>query len=114
MKAKLTEPGRVAVSTQGRDKGVWYAVMTVLDDRRLLLCDGKNRTLAKPKKKQIKHLKPLPMSVAVEGSGGSGGSITDGDILKALKAARDAYETKTEGPRAGAGHQKEECAFVQE
>ena len=50
MKAKPTEPGRVVISTQGHDAGRWYAVMSVLDDRFVTLCDGETRKLAKPKK----------------------------------------------------------------
>ena len=93
MKAKPTEPGRVVIATQGHDAGTWYAVLAALDARHLLLCDGETRKLAKPKKKQLKHLRALPLTVAVEGRGESGGAIADSDIRPALRAARDAYET---------------------
>ncbi|MEG2702662.1 MAG: KOW domain-containing RNA-binding protein [Clostridia bacterium] len=114
MKVKSTEPGRVVVSTRGHDAGIWYAVLATADERHVLLCDGDTRKLAKPKKKQFKHFEPLPLTIAVAGRGGSGGGIADSDLRKALKAARDAYETNTAGTRAVACQQKEECAFVQE
>ena len=110
MKAKPTEPGRVVVSTQGHDAGRWYAVISVLDDRYVLLADGDLRKLAKPKKKQVKHLRALPITIAVEGRGEAGGSIADSDIRKAIKAGRDAYLIKTGFNVID----KEEGALVQE
>lgn len=116
MKAKPTEAGRVVISTQGHDAGRWYAVTAVLDERMVMLCDGETRKLAKPKKKQIKHLRALPIIVPVEGRGASGGPIADSDIRKAIREARDAYETKTGFAHSSARleKEKEECAFVQE
>ena len=110
MKAKPTEPGRVVVSTQGHDAGRWYAVVSVLDERNLLLVDGEIRKLAKPKKKRVKHLKALPLSVQLEGRGESGGPVADSDIRKALKAHKDAYLMKTGFNVID----KEEGALVQE
>ena len=115
MKAKPTEPGRVVVSTQGHDAGRWYAVVSVLDERNLLLVDGEIRKLAKPKKKQVKHLKALPLSVQLEGRGESGGPVADSDIRKALKAQKDAYLIQTGyAPKAQLEHVKEADALVQE
>ena len=101
------EAGRVVCVTRGHDAGNWYAVLQVLDERMVLLCDGRLRTLEKPKKKQIKHLYAMPFTISVSGKGGSGGKIADSDIRKALKAAKDAYEGAEPHP------EKEECAFVQ-
>lgn len=115
MKAMPTEAGRVVVSTQGHDAGQWYAVYRVLDERMVLLVNGTTRTPAKPKKKQVKHLRALPLTVAVTGVGGSGGPVCDGDIRKALKLQKDAYETKTGFAHTSArqDNEKEECALVQ-
>lgn len=110
MKARPNEPGRVVVSTQGHDAGRWYAVVSVLDERHMLLTDGDTRKLAKPKKKQVKHLKALPLSIQLEGRGESGGPIADSDIRKALKAHKDAYLMKTGFNVID----KEEGALVQE
>lgn len=110
MKATPTEAGRVVISTQGHDAGRWYAVLRVLDERNVLLCDGDTRKLMKPKKKQVKHLRALPLIIAVEGTGESGGPLADSDIRKALKAQKDAYLTQT-GFHV---NQKEDSALVQE
>lgn len=113
MKAKAAEPGRVVVVLKGHDAGSWCAVLRVLDESTVLVCDGRLRTVAKPKKKRLKHLNPLPMTLPVTGRGESGGPIADSDIRKGLKAVRDAYETKS-GGTAAVNAKKEECAFVQE
>lgn len=116
MKAQPNEPGRVVVSTQGHDAGHWYAVWQVLDERNLLLVNGSTRKLEKPKKKQIKHLRALPLTVPVSGRGESGGSVADSDIRKALAACKAAYETQTGWPHPPADRdiEKEEGALVQE
>ena len=109
MKAKPNEPGRIVISTQGHDAGRWYAVISVLDERNLLLADGETRKLAKPKKKQVKHLTALPLMIQLEGRGESGGPVADSDIRKAIKAHKDAYLAKT-GFNV---NDKEEGALVQ-
>ena len=115
MKAQPTEPGRVVVSTQGHDAGRWHVVVSVLDARYVLICDGEARKLAKPKKKQAKHLRALPLTLPVEGKGASGGPIADSDIRAVLRAARNAYETRTGSAPTCARPEKdkEEGALVQ-
>ncbi len=116
MKAQPTERGRVVVSTQGHDAGRWHVVVSVLDARYVLICDGEARKLAKPKKKQAKHLRALPLTLPVEGKGACGGPIADSDIRAELRAARNAYETRTGSAptRARPEKDKEEGALVQE
>ena len=115
MKARPTEPGRVVISTQGHDAGRWYAIVSVLDERMVLLVDGDTRKLAKPKKKQVKHLHALPLTIQVEGRGASGGLLADSDIRKALKAQKDAYLIRTGyAPKAQTENVKEDDALVQE
>ncbi|WBW49623.1 KOW domain-containing RNA-binding protein [Peptoniphilus equinus] len=48
--------GTVVKSKNGRDMGHEFIVFRVLDEKYVELVDGKRRTLACPKKKQIKHL----------------------------------------------------------
>ena len=115
MKARPTELGRVVISTQGHDEGRWYAILSVLDERMVLLVDGDTRKLAKPKKKQVKHLRALPLTIQVEGKGASGGPLADSDIRKALKTQKDAYLIQTGyAQNAQLEHVKEADALVQE
>ena len=47
--------GSVVISLAGHDKGFVYVVLGS-ENEFLLVCDGKNKTLSSPKKKNIKHL----------------------------------------------------------
>ena len=50
--------GSVVFSKSGRDSGKFFVCVKVLDAKFVLLCDGEIHKLNKPKKKNIKHLKP--------------------------------------------------------
>lgn len=112
MKASASEIGRVVISTQGHDKGQWYAVKEVADERYLLLVNGTTKPLEGPKKKQVKHVRALPLSIHVCGKGPSGGPVCNGEIAAQLKAVKRAYEQETGfSPRID---EKEESVLVQE
>ena len=112
MKANIAEPGRVVLVTQGHDAGSICAVYQLLNDRTVTVIDGHTRTLQKPKRKNILHLRAYPLTIAVSGKGGSGGPIADSDIRKQLKAVWDAYQQETQGTYSAVTQQKEDCAFV--
>ena len=112
MKPSVTETGRVVLVTQGHDAGSICAVLQVIDEKTVLLVDGKTRTLLKPKRKNILHLRAYPLTIAVQGKGGSGGPIADSDIRKQLKTVWDAYQQETQGAYRAVTQQKEDCAFV--
>ncbi len=101
MKAKADEIGRVAVSLKGHDQGRWMAIVALDGADFALVCDGETRTLEKPKKKRLKHLKPLPLRVELTGKGASGGAVQNSDVRKALRAAKEEYLSKLEGDRDG-------------
>ena len=50
------ERGRVVIAKAGKEKGGCFAVTEVLDDRYVLISDGKHRPIEKPKKKNVAHL----------------------------------------------------------
>ena len=47
--------GRIVFSKAGRDKNRLMVVVSA-DDKFLYLCDGKERPLEKPKRKNVKHI----------------------------------------------------------
>lgn len=49
------ERGRVVKSLKGRDKGSFLACVSA-ENGCVFVCDGKERPLARPKKKNIKHI----------------------------------------------------------
>ncbi len=59
---KSVRRGDVVLSIAGHDKGCYFFVMDVVgeNDQYLLLADGKNRSVIKPKKKKIKHCRVMP------------------------------------------------------
>ncbi len=114
MKANVAEPGRVVLVTQGHDKGCICAVLRVIDEKTVLLVDGRTRTMQKPKRKNTLHLRAFPLTIAVDGKGGSGGPVADSDIRKRLRDAWNAYQQATQGAISVPTQQKEECALVQE
>ena len=50
------KPGQLVRSLAGRDRGKHYLVLREIDQRTVLLVDGRSRPLAKPKKKNKAHL----------------------------------------------------------
>ena len=48
----------VVVSTAGRDQGQFYYVIST-EDQFLMLVNGKDRTLDKPKRKKLRHVQKV-------------------------------------------------------
>ena len=58
----MFERGKVVVSLTGRDKGKLLAVMRE-ENGLVILCDGKERPIDRPKSKNIRHVESLGSSV---------------------------------------------------
>ena len=87
MMERLTmEPGRVVLSTQGRDAGRYFIVLQTIDEQFVLMADGLSRKLANPKKKKVKHLRAKPIMVNVDGSTLPNRHLQDSDLRSALEA----------------------------
>ena len=72
--------GSVVRSLSGHDKGVCYIVLEVTAGY-ALLCDGKNKLLSCPKKKNCKHLEPLGKEIELS----KYNPLYDAHIRKELK-----------------------------
>ena len=113
MKADPRVLGRVVQSTQGHDRGRWFLVVGLVDERFVLIADGQTRKLEKPKKKQVKHLLTVPMIAEDAVKQISDGAQTaDSTISKAISALALDKQHGSEG--AERKTDKEECALVQE
>ena len=74
----------VVVSTTGRDRGEWFYVIDA-DAQYVLLANGKNRTLERPKRKKIKHIeKVLRSETRVAGKLLSGDKVLNGELRRDL------------------------------
>lgn len=87
------EIGRVVRSKAGRDKNGVYIIVEVIDRDYVMIANGADRSIDKPKKKKIKHLEPKPyiafdIKVKLE----NGRKVFDGEIKKSLKSL--GYELK--------------------
>ena len=77
--------GSVVLSTQGRDKGMYFVVVSVGRDV-VYLADGGMRKLAAPKKKNVKHVSHS--GVVLEGIAGKlheGKKVFDSEVKSALR-----------------------------
>ncbi len=83
-------PADLVCSIAGRDKDKCFMILSVVDERYVLLCDGKMRPLDKPKKKKVKHIKLLDYSLdRIKEKLAEGKKINNADVRRALKAAMD-------------------------
>lgn len=111
MKPIPFDVGRVVRSKQGHDKGRYFTVVGLVDEKHVLIADGETRRLEKPKKKQTKHLRATPIALAEIGAAlAEGKSVLDSDVRKALSAL--SHEEGNHGMKEC--QKKEECALVQE
>jgi ribosomal protein L14E/L6E/L27E len=74
--------GRVVYSRAGRDKGEFLVVVGTIGDS-LLVCNGKDRPLERPKKKNKKH---IGLTVTVLDSGSMS---TNRSLRRTLKSFSD-------------------------
>ena len=52
----------IVKSEAGRDKGTFHVAVGA-DDRCVYICDGKERKLEKPKRKNVKHISPTEIRI---------------------------------------------------
>ena len=57
----MLERGTAVISSAGRDKGKLLAVVQS-DESRVLVCDGKERPVDRPKSKNIRHVESVGAS----------------------------------------------------
>ena len=77
----------LALATAGHDRGTMYLVLKE-DGGSVLLADGKLRKLARPKKKNRKHVMFLPEGLTEAVSGKLHQPLTDAALRRALAEAR--------------------------
>lgn len=71
------EKGLVVKATAGRDINSYFVVVSS-DDKFAFIADGKSRKLAKPKRKNVKHLSATSKILCID-------EITDKQLRRALK-----------------------------
>ena len=77
--------GSVVKSLAGRDQDRYYVAVSV-EDRFILIADGKLHKLEAPKRKNVKHISPTGSVICDQG-------LTNKKLRKLL------FELKTQGPK---------------
>ncbi len=79
--------GRLAISRSGRDAGSTYLVVGVEGPTVVFVADGRTRSVARPKRKNVKHLElgaPVPQCAD---RFAAGQALTDEEIRAAIADA---------------------------
>ena len=85
----------VVVSRAGRDQGEWFYVIDA-DDTYLLLVNGKDRPLDKPKRKKRKHVeKVLRSETRVAAKLRCGDKVLNGELRRDLAFLAREMQAKT-------------------
>jgi len=79
-------PGAIVRSLAGRDQGTSYVVLRRVDERRVAISNGRQRSADRPKVKNRRHLEVLGwaedhLSLRLE----RGDRVSDVEIMKALE-----------------------------
>ena len=81
----ILQPGQIVYSKAGRDKGAPFVVVSVDGDFAYII-NGKDRPLARAKKKKAKHIQPTnDIDTALAAKLASGAYVNDSEINKLLK-----------------------------
>ena len=87
----------VVVSTAGRDQGSLYYVIST-DEMFLMLVNGKDRTLDKPKRKKRKHIqKVLRSETRVAQKLRTGDKVLDSELRRDLAEISQGLQSNTDG-----------------
>lgn len=87
--------GRAVLVTAGKGKGEPFIVIGCTEDRLLLLANGKNRRIDKPKKKKIKHVRMIGHGGCMALCGGDG-MLTNRAVRSMIKEVRVFLESAKE------------------
>lgn len=105
MKPEDCRTGRVVLSTQGRDKGRHFMIFSVLSADRVLVVDGQTHLVSRPKKKNIRHLKALPVTLEQLNE-----QLAENKLLQNHEVRQALYDSGYENPILLG---EEECDIVQ-
>lgn len=79
-------PASLVKAIAGRDEGKYFAVMKIIDENFVLICDGRGRKVTSPKKKKIKHIENLNYSLnIIKDKLETGNEISNSDIKKSIR-----------------------------
>ena len=84
--------GRFATSRSGRDVGTLYLVIGTAEPASVLVADGRSRGVARPKRKNLRHLTLREEISTLAPRLAAGQAVTDEEIRSAIAALAAAAE----------------------
>ena len=88
MEKENLEPGYLVESTQGRDEGNVYLILTRPSEQYMRLIDGNHKLLINPKLKKLRHVKPLNIKLEkLQEKISNNVKIFDSEVYSAIKKA---------------------------
>lgn len=85
--------GQMVESVQGRDCHQYYLIVGFIGDKYLILVDGNKHPIAKPKKKNIKHVRVLMcVDKDIEQSLNARESLSNLQIRSAIERLKNQHE----------------------
>ncbi len=81
--------GLIVRAAAGRDMNSYFVVLSS-DEKSAVIADGKSRKLEKPKRKNIKHLRPTGRMLDIDG-------MTDKKLRRALSEFTELTHTESGG-----------------
>ena len=83
--APPVRPGQLVTSQAGRDRGQTFVVLAVEDGHYARVADGRLRPVARPKRKNIRHLQAhAAVDPGVAACAARGGVPTDAEVREAV------------------------------
>jgi len=76
--------GQLVCSHKGRDKGNYYLITEIVDEKYVQVANGSTRKINQPKKKNIKHLKFFPHVDNDLGSRLSSGNTSNEKLVRSI------------------------------
>lgn len=87
--------GQFVLSIAGRGKGRIFIVTNLIDEKYVYIADGMLRSINKPKKKKLKHLRLIDVNDIAGLDAVNAGN--DKRLAAAVKAASESYRENREG-----------------
>lgn len=76
--------GYYSMSTAGHDAGRWYVIIGI-ENEYALLCDGRLRTIDRPKRKKLKHMQVCKKVDTILENKLTQGTVSNEEIKRTLK-----------------------------
>ena len=87
------ERGQFVLSIAGRDKGKIFVVTEIIDENYVMIADGMLRSINKPKKKKLKHLRTINDIAGTDITE----TASNKTLARLIKAASKSYRENQEG-----------------